>query len=203
MRYRAGQSGPTSPESPPIARADRGGGGINRSRRAAADHSSGSRAQNLLRVNDIVHEVEDAASRSSAGQQARRYRAVRDERQGGARFYGTPLPGLRAHRRDHGAPGRRGPARAGRRHCPQSEEAQRSARTALYKRSGFGGAGGLAADPRRRPPPAARVCKERSRRRTRARQARAEAEELRARVGPLADRVDERRSDEAPCAPLA
>ena len=163
--------------------------------------------QNLLRVNDIVHEVEKQLELAQApGQQgAALPRRARGDAGGRARPLRPALPGPargvgRASPSALAVEGQREQAAA---IALQSEEAQMEVRrTALYE------------DEARLEEVRARLseltlavdrhqgrsgyCKEQiAETDARAAQARAEAEELRARVGPLADRVDERRSDEA------
>ncbi|HEV7501017.1 MAG TPA: chromosome segregation protein SMC [Vicinamibacteria bacterium] len=162
--------------------------------------------QNLLRVNDIVHEVEkqlDSLKRQAS--KARRYRAVRDEMQTVERvLYGRRFLDLRAQSdavaERLATEGEREQAAA---IALSSEEAQMEVRrTALYEdeaqlaevRARLGELT-LAVD---RHQGRSGYCREQiGETDARAAQARAEAEELRARVGPLADRLDERRSDEA------
>jgi chromosome segregation protein len=162
--------------------------------------------QNLLRVNDIVHEVEKQLEslRRQAGK-ARRYRAVRDEMQAVERvLYGRRFVDLRAQSdalaQRLAAEGQREQAAA---IALQSEEAQMEVRrNALYEdearleevRARLGELT-LAVD---RHQGRSGYCREQiAETDTRAAQARAEGEELLARVGPLADRLDERRGDEA------
>jgi chromosome segregation protein len=162
--------------------------------------------QNLLRVNDIVHEVEkQLESLKRQASKARRYRAVRDEMQAVERvLYGRRFVDLRAQSDARAerlaAEGEREQAAA---IALQSEEAQMEVRrNALYEdearleevRARLGELT-LAVD---RHQGRSGYCREQiAETDARAAQARAEAEELLARVGPLADRVDERRSDEA------
>jgi chromosome segregation protein len=161
--------------------------------------------QNLLRVNDIVHEVEkqlDSLKRQAS--KARRYRAVREEMQTIERvLYGRRFLDLRA---ESDAVAGRAAVEGQREQAAaialQSEEAQMEVRrTALYEdearleevRARLGELT-LAVD---RHQGRSGYCKEQiAETDARAAQARAEAEELRARVGPLSDRLDERRSDE-------
>src|SRR6187397_2622818 len=162
--------------------------------------------QNLLRVNDIVHEVEkQLESLKRQASKARRYRAVREEMQAIERvLYGRRFLDLRAQSDAIAerltTEGQREQAAA---IALQTEEAQMEVRrTALYE------------DEARLEEVRARLseltlavdrhqgrsgyCREQiAETDARASQARAEAEELRARVGPLADHLDERRSDEA------
>src|SRR5262249_42589134 len=162
--------------------------------------------QNLLRVNDIVHEVEkQLESLKRQASKARRYRAVRDEMQAvervlyGRRFLDLPAQSDALPARLAAERGREEAAAL----ALAAEEAQMEARrTALYEdearleevRARLGELT-LAVD---RHQGRSGYCREQiAETDARAAQARAEAEELRARVGPLADHVDERRSDEA------
>ncbi|HET6898302.1 MAG TPA: AAA family ATPase, partial [Vicinamibacteria bacterium] len=162
--------------------------------------------QNLLRVNDIVHEVEkQLESLKRQASKARRYRAVREEMQTIERvLYGRRFLDLRAQSE---AVAERLATESQREQAAaialQTEEAQMEVRrTALYE------------DEARLEEVRARLseltlavdrhqgrsgyCREQiAETDARAAQARAEAEELRARVGPLADHLDERRADEA------
>jgi chromosome segregation protein len=162
--------------------------------------------QNLLRVNDIVHEVEkQLESLKRQASKARRYRAVRDEMQAVERvLYGRRFVDLRAQ---SDALAERLAAEAQREQAAaialQSEEAQMEVRrTALYEeearleeiRARLSELT-LAVD---RHQGRSGYCREQIlETEGRAAHARAEAEELRARVGPLADHLDTRRSEEA------
>ena len=162
--------------------------------------------QNLLRVNDIVHEVEkQLESLKRQASKARRYRQVREEMQAIERvLYGRRFLDLRAQSE---AVAERLATESQREQAAaialQTEEAQIEVRrTALYEgearleevRARLSELT-LAVD---RHQGRSGYCREQiTETDARASQARAEAEELRARVGPLADHLDERRSDEA------
>src|SRR5712691_799301 len=162
--------------------------------------------QNLLRVNDIVHEVEkQLESLKRQASKARRYRAVRDEMQGFERvLYGRRFLDLCAQSE---ALGERRSAEAAREQAAalalQGEEAQMEVRrNALYEEEARLeevrarlSALTLAVD---RHEGRSGYCREQVvETEGRAAQARAEAEELLARVGPLGEHLDARRSEEA------
>ena len=121
-RARSASSSPASP--PTAARSSRKRPASRSTRRAGARPQLKLEAaqQNLLRVNDIVHEVEkQLESLKRQASKARRYRALREEMQGvervlfGRRF--LDLQAQAAHAR--GAPRRRRRARSRRRHRPR------------------------------------------------------------------------------------
>ena len=158
--------------------------------------------QNLLRVNDIVHEVEkQLESLKRQASKARRYRAVREEMQGVERvLFGLRFLELKGSAPRWRAPRRRRRARAGGLHRPGDRRSADGGAAARGVRGGGAAHRGARAPGRGHarggpPPGQERLLQgaDRGDARRARRQARGEAAELEARVGPLAAHLEERR----------